>query len=80
MGEGDVVDQSNTASFTNPKGGCAPFADPIECDNCRLLKGAGEKCTGGMALMMVGEDQTSLGWCSQSLADCTPHMQLVFEP
>ena len=80
MREGDVVDQSNPAAFTDPEGRCAPFADSIECDDRRLLERAGEKGAGGMAFMMIGEDQTRLRWCSQSLADRPPHVQLVFEP
>src|SRR4051794_33244962 len=80
MGEGNVVDQSNSVSFALAERGCAPFANAIQSHYRRLLERRREECAGGMSLMVVGEDQTSASRRAQGFADGLPHVQLVFQP
>ena len=42
--------------------------------------GLGKKGTGGVAFMMVGEDQPGTAWATQAIAQGPSHVQLVLEP
>ena len=80
VGKRDVVDQADAVPLADSESGRAPLADPVEGHDRRLIERAGEKRTGGMALVMVGEDQPGPGRAAQAAAQGPPHVQLVLEP
>ena len=80
VGERDVVDQADAIPFADTVGGRAPLADPVQGHDRRPVEGAREKRAGGMALMMIGEDQPGTRRPSQTAAQGPPHVQLVLEP
>ena len=63
-----MVGQTDAVALADAQSGCAPLAHTIQSHNRRLLERAGEKRTGGMAFMVIGEDQASVGRSSQSSA------------
>ena len=61
MGKCDVIDQLDAIALADAKGGRGPLTDAVQGYDCCLVKGTGEKCAGGVALVMIGEEQASAG-------------------
>src|SRR5262249_21204845 len=58
----------------------APLSHSVKREDGRLLKGAREKSTGSVALMVVKEQQWGGRWSGKPLADHPGQMELVLEP
>ncbi len=80
VGELDVIEQADAVPLANADRRRAPLAHPVEGDDRRLVEGAGEERAGGMAFMVVGEDQPCPGRPTDSLPQGPPHVQLLLEP
>ena len=80
VGELDVVDQADAVPLADAEGGRAPLADAVEREDRRLVERAGEEGAGGVALVVVGEDQPRPGRPAEALPQGPPHVQLLLEP
>ena len=75
-----MVDQSDPITLADAEGGRGPFADPVQGQDGRPVERAWEERAGGVALVMVGEDQAGAARSIQAIAQGPPHVQLVLEP
>ena len=72
MGKLQMIGQANAVAGARAAGGGAPLADAVECQNGRLGKGAGEEGAGGVALMVIEEDNRAAQPLAQAAADRAP--------
>ena len=69
MRELDVVDQAEAIPLADAEGRRGPLADAVEGQDRGVLEGRGEERAGGVALVVIGEDQPGAGRAPQAAAD-----------
>ena len=67
-------------AFPHRDGGSGPFPHAIDRQDRGLVEGAREKGTGGMGLVVLGENQRPSVFPAQSLAEHTAEMELLAQP
>src|SRR5947207_10043748 len=79
MGEAQLVSQANLVAMAGPEACGAPFTDPVEREDGRLLEWTGKEGAGGVAFVMVWENQrrSAPGY---SPAQASPQAQFLFQP
>ena len=80
MRKRDLLLQLDPVPFSSPPGGRTPFADAIQCEECRFRKRTGKESTGGMALMMFCKNQFCLLRVRQRLSDGAVDVKFIFQP
>src|SRR5437660_1063164 len=80
MRKREVLGKANAIAFAGAPGGGAPFADAVEREDGRLLKWARKERAGGMAFVMIQEQERRAGARRKLVANRLAHEQLVFEP
>src|SRR5205807_42428 len=79
MGKAQLMSETDLVAGPNPKASRAPFADAVEREDGGFIERTGEEGTGGVAFVMIEEDQRrSAPW--DSLAKDLPQEQFLFQP
>src|SRR5437867_4064163 len=80
MRKSDMPIEANPVPLADAVGRGAPLTDAIECEDGRLLVRARKERAGGMALMVVHEQEPTLDPIVKSPADGAARVKLLFEP
>src|SRR5436305_7823176 len=80
MGELQLLLEADPVTPPHSPCGGTPLADTVEGENGCLVERAGEEGTGGMALMVIEEDDGSLGGAGQTQTDLLAGMEFLLEP
>ena len=77
--EADLLEHRDVGAPADAEGGGGPLADAVHGEDRRLLEGGGQEARGGVAHVVLGEEDRPLVGL-QLLADDRGHPQLLVEP
>src|ERR1019366_4771635 len=80
MRELELLPQAQIIAFSLAERRRAPLANPVHGQNGRGLKGAGEEGAGGVALVVVREDESRFARDVEALAQRPSHVKLILQP
>src|SRR5207302_1451333 len=75
-----MVREANAIAAARAAGRGRPFADAVERKDGGLLERAGEEGAGGVAFMMIGEDEPRPGRAAKPLPQRAAQVQFFLEP
>src|SRR5712671_4500890 len=80
MRELQLLPEVDFITFAGAESRGAPFAHAIEGQYRRGIERAGEESAGGMALVVIGENEMGLGSGFEVLPQSAPREELVLKP
>src|SRR5437899_11441539 len=80
MGKLQLPEQANLVALTDAEGGGAPLSHAVNGQDGRRIVRAWEKGAGGVAFVVVGEDQPRLARSLKALPESAAHVEFVLQP
>ena len=75
-----LLQQTEAVALTHAQRSCAPLAHAVHGEDGGRVERAGQEGAGGVAFVMVSEDQRRFSGHLKALTQRASHVQFVFQP